>query len=98
MGQIARYRGMKNPDPNTVLNFAKVNFDKHAKTVMESLVNERYKPFLNGKPRGAQPGNTNAAGKGVPPAKGIQYVTTRPAEGTYDPRARSISDIHSKIF
>ncbi len=55
IGQIKRYRGMRNPDPSTVLNFTKVNFDKHARTVMESLVNERYKPFLTGRPRTAEP-------------------------------------------
>jgi hypothetical protein len=97
MGQIARYRGMKNPDPATVLNYAKVNFDKHAKTVMESLVNERYKPFLNGKPRGAQPGNTNAAGKAAPPpAKGVQIVTVRPAN--VDLKRTPIDWIHQKKY
>lgn len=98
MGQIARYRGMKNPDPATVLNYAKVNFDKHAKTVMEALVNERYKPFLNGKPRGAQLGNNNGAGKGAPPVKGVQYVTTRPAEDQILHKSRTLDQIHKKIF
>jgi hypothetical protein len=100
MDQIGRYRQHRNPDPATVLNFAKVQFDKHAKTVMESLVNERYKPFLNGKPRGGQPGNTNGAGKSnqPPPRQGVQIVTVKPAEDTYDPRVRTLDKIHKKIF
>jgi hypothetical protein len=95
IGQIKRYRAMKNPDPGTVLNFAKVQFDKHAKSVMESLVNERYKPFLNGKPR--QPAATG--GKGAPPPPpGIQTVTVRPADGTHNPKMRTLQDVHNKIF
>ena len=94
MGQIKRYRAMRNPDPGTVLNFAKVNFDKHAKTVMESLVNERYKPFLNAKTRGAAPTN----GSSPAPAKGIQMVTVRPKDSDIDHRNRTLDQIHKKIF
>jgi hypothetical protein len=96
MAQIKRYRGMKNPDPATVINFAKVNYDKHAKTTLESLVNERYKPFLKYTP----PSRTNGAGTGkaAPPSVGVQVVSTRPAEGTYDPRRRSEDDIYKDIF
>jgi hypothetical protein len=80
-----------------VLNFTKVNFDKHARTVMESLVNERYKPFLTGRPRTAEPSPT--AGRGAPPpARGVQNVSVKPAEGTYDPKARTLDEIHAKIF
>jgi hypothetical protein len=98
--QIKRFYGMKNPDPNTVFNFGKVEFDKHAKQVLEGLVNERYKPFLNGKPRVAANGNasSNGAGKGPAPKPGVQVTTVRPAEGTFDPRARSVDDIHRGIF
>jgi hypothetical protein len=96
--QIGRYRAMSNPDPSTVFNFAKVQFDKNAKIVMDALVNERYKPFLNGKPRVATQTNGNGKSAPPPPAKGIQYVTTRPAEGTYDPKARTLDQIHAKIF
>jgi hypothetical protein len=95
MGQLKRYRAMKDPDPATVLNFAKVNFDKHSKSVMESLVNERYKPFLNGKPRAVANGNGKAAP--LPPA-GIQVVTVRPADGTHNPKMRTLQDVHNKIF
>ena len=102
MGQINRYRGMRNPDPSTVLNFARVQFDKNAKTVMDSLVNERYKPFLNGKPRVTAGGNGNGNGQAKAqqpaPAKGVQVVTVRPADGTFDNRNRSLNDIHNKIF
>ncbi len=95
-GQIARYRGTKNPDAGSVLNFAKVHFDKHAKTVMDTLVNERYKPFLNGRPKA--PGNTNGSGNAAPPVKGVQYVTARPAEGEIDHKSRTLDQIHKKIF
>lgn len=94
MGQIKRYRGMRNPDPGTVLNFAKVQFDKHAKSVIESLVNERYKPFLNQKPRVPL---TNGNGK-TPPAKGVQMVTVRPKDSEIDHRGRTLDQIHKKIF
>jgi hypothetical protein len=80
--QLKRYRGMRNPDPATVLNFAKVHFDKNAKTVMESLVNERYKPFLNGSKRVAPPAAKTGAGPA--PAIGVQTVTVRPADSSID--------------
>jgi hypothetical protein len=100
--QIKRYRSQRNPDPATVLNFAKVAFDKHAKTQMDALVNERYKPFLNGKPRVGSNGNgsasSNGTNNGPKSAPGIQTVTVRPAESTFDPRARSLDDIHRGIF
>jgi hypothetical protein len=83
MGQLKRYRGMRNPDPGTVLNFAKVNFDKHAKTVMDALVNERYKPFLSGKPRTVAPGG-NGSKSAAPPAPGWRVSTVRPADSEID--------------
>jgi hypothetical protein len=93
--QIKRYRGMRNPDPSTVLNFTKVNFDKHARTVMESLVNERYKPFLTGRPRAAEPAST--AGRGAPPpAKGVQIVTQKPANIDY--KRTTIDMIHARTY
>ena len=95
IGQIKRYRGMRNPDPATVLNFTKVNFDKHARTVMESLVNERYKPFLTGRPRTAEPSPT--AGRGAPPpAKGVQIVTQKPANIDY--KRTTVDMIHAKTY
>ena len=98
VAQINRYYAQKTPDAATVYNFGKVEFDKHAKSVMDALVKERYRPFLNGKPRGGQPGNTNAAGKTPPPSSGVQVVSVRPAEGTYDPRGRTENDIYNNIF
>jgi hypothetical protein len=95
IGQIKRYRGMRNPDPATVLNFTKVNFDKHARTVMESLVNERYKPFLTGRPRTSEPSST--AGRGAPPpAKGVQIVTQKPANIDY--KRTTVDMIHAKTY
>jgi hypothetical protein len=95
MDQLKRYRAMKNPDPATVTNFGKVNFDKHAKTTLEALVKERYNPFLSGKP-GPKPGSTPS--KGPSPSIGVQTVSVRPAEGTYDPRGRTEDDIYKDIF
>lgn len=95
IGQIGRYRSMRNPDPATVLNFVKVNFDKHSKTVMDALVNERYKPFLNGNRRTTQVAQTN--GKGAPPpAKGVQIVTTKPANIDY--KRTTVDMIHAKRY
>ena len=95
IGQIKRYRGMRNPDPATVLNFTKVNFDKHARTVMESLVNERYKPFLTGRPRTTETSST--AGRGAPPpAKGVQIVTQKPANIDY--KRTTVDMIHAKTY
>jgi hypothetical protein len=95
IGQIKRYRGMRNPDPATVLNFTKVNFDKHARTVMESLVNERYKPFLTGRPRTAEPSSTTGRGT-PPPAKGVQIVTQKPANIDY--KRTTVDMIHAKTY
>ena len=95
IGQIKRYRGMRNPDPATVLNFTKVNIDKHARTVMESLVNERYKPFLTGRPRTTETSST--AGRGAPPpAKGVQIVTQKPANIDY--KRTTVDMIHAKTY
>ena len=94
MGQIGRYRAMRNPDPGTVLNFAKVQFDKHAKTAMDALVNERYKPFLSGKPKTLP--STNGTKGGPPPSKGMQIVTTKPAN--IDFKRTPIDWLHQKKY
>ena len=97
--QIKRFYGMKKPDGATVSNFAKVHFDKHAKTVMDALVNERYRPYLNGRPRGAQPGNTNAAAKGPSPSVGVQTVTVRPADSSIDFKHPNFPNLrHNNMF
>ena len=97
MAQIQRYRSAKNPDPASVVNFAKVEFNKHSKTVMEQLINERYKGFLSGKPRIAQQ-QTEKSGNTVKPAPGIQMVTVRPPENMIDHKRRTTTQIHDKIF
>jgi len=95
--QIGRYRAMRNPNSETVSNYVNVEFDKHAKTVMDALVTERYKPFLNGKPHNPQ--GINGAGKGAPPpAKGVQMVTVRPPDDQILHRERTLDQIHKRIF
>lgn len=82
MSQIGRYRSQKNPDPSTVVNLAKVEFDKHAKGVMNDIINERYRTFLGSKqtptPRASngtfQPQNGN----------GPRVVSVRPPENEID--------------
>lgn len=79
--QIKRYRAQRNPDPATVVNYAKVQFDKHAKTVMDSLVNERYKPFLSGKPRAPLTPQSSAGQQRTSPTSGITFVSAKPTSG-----------------
>src|SRR5215469_15054291 len=77
--QMARYNAQRNPDPKTVINFARVEFDKHAKTVMDSLTNERYKPFLSGRPNTAGNGTQRPPnGAQTPPSPGVQVVSVKP--------------------
>ena len=80
--QMQRYHSQRKPDANTVSNFAKVEFDKHAKTVMDALVNQRYKSFLNGGAKTAAVQPTNGVKRG-PVAAGVQIVTTKPANIDY---------------
>lgn len=91
--QIQRYHTQKRADPNTVVNFAKVEFDKHAKTVMEGLVNQRYKSFLTGPPRQA---TVPAAKNGVKPAVGVQIVTVKPQNIDY--KRTTPQMIHDKKY
>ena len=49
--QIKRYHSQSKPDANTVLNFARVEFDKHSKNTMDALMKTRFGSFLNGKPK-----------------------------------------------
>ena len=92
--QIDRYHGQKKPDANTVLNFARVEFDKHAKTVMDGLVNQRYKSFLSGsRPATA----TTAPGVKRPPVSpGVQIVTTKPAN--IDHKNTPLEWMHQKKY
>lgn len=95
--QITRYRSQNNPNPSAVVNLAKVEFDKHAKTVLQALIDERYKPFLNGRQQTqAQP--AAQIGKKGPVAPNIQFVSVRPAESEINHKARTLDQIHEKIF
>lgn len=73
--QMGRYHSQKKPDPNTVSNYFKVEFDKHAKTSLDSLVNQRYKPFLAGRP---QAGAAKPAAGAKPVAPGVTIVNAKP--------------------
>jgi hypothetical protein len=74
--QIERYHGQRNPDPATVVNLAKVEFDKHAKSVLESLVKQRYNSFLNGKGKPTPPAGQNGAAKPAGPVGVKEFVVS----------------------
>lgn len=93
--QIKRYHSQSKPDANTVLNFAKVEFDKHAKTVMEGLVNQRYKPFLAGPQKQQIQQVINGQKKG-PVAPGVQIVTQKPKN--IDFKNTPLEMLHQKIY
>lgn len=95
MDQVGRYRSQRNPDPSTVVNYAKVQFDKHAKTVMESLVNERYKPFLTGKPRVENVVQPNGQ-RQPPPSPGVTIVSSKP--DNIDHKRTPLDWIHQKKY
>lgn len=92
--QIGRYRAQRNPDPGTVLNYAKVQFDKHAKTVMDSLVNERYKPFLTGKSKPPLTPQSSGGQNRTSPTTGIQFVGAKPSAGDIDYKNTSTDMIY----
>ncbi len=97
VSQIQRYHQQKRPDAGTVVNFAKVEFDKHAKTVMDALVNQRYKPFLTGgQKQAATNGNGNGAKNGPPPAVGVQVTTVKPTN--IDWKRTTPDMIHAKTY
>ncbi len=93
--QLKRYFAQSNPDPTTVVNFAKVNFDKHAKTVMDSLVNERYKPFLSGKKPVQQQSGTQQR---TSPTSGVTFVSVKPASGDIDYKSTSPDMIYRNQY
>lgn len=95
MSQIERYRAARNPDPSSVLNYAKVEFDKHAEATLKALVNERYKPFLNGRPQ-SQP--APASVKRPPVSPGVQITTVKPASADIDFRRTPIDWIHQRKY
>jgi hypothetical protein len=98
MDQIGRYRAQRNPDPATVVNFAKVQFDKHAKTVMDSLVNERYKSFLSGKARVAPLTPQGSGQRQTPVSPGVQVVSQKPAMADIDHKNTPLAWLHERKY
>ena len=96
--QMQRYNGMKKPDPSTVLNFAKVEFDRHAKTVFESAVNQRYGSFLRGRPNTAAQTTASKPNGAIAPKTGVRIVTVKPSAEQIDYRATKPDMIHDKIY
>lgn len=98
--QIQRYHGQKNPDAKAVTNFWSVEFNRHAKTVMQGLIDSRYKPFLDGKPNNpaasAKPNNPGSAQPGQ--SKQMQYVSVKPSPDSYDATKRSVKDIYDDVY
>ncbi len=100
MDQISRYWSQKSPDPKTVVNFAKVEFDRHAKTVMNKLVNERYKPFLNGRPKPQVSTNATAtsSAKSSPVSPGVQIVAVKPPSDQIDFKGTPLEWLHQRKY
>lgn len=93
--QMGRYHGQKKADPDTVANFAKVEFDKHADMTLKALVDQRYKSFLNGKPSNGGKPAANDARPG-PVAPGVTIVTAKP--NNIDHKNTPIDWIHDKKY
>ena len=96
--QMGRYHGQKKADPATVVNYAKVEFDKHAETTLKALVTQRYGSFLSGKPAaaGAKPA-VNAARSGpIPP--GVRIVTAKPPNEDVNWKATTPALRHENKF
>ncbi len=101
MSQISRYRSTKNPDPAAVINYAKVEFDKHATNVMKGLIEERYKPFLNGtKQNGAgnQQSKPAVNGNKGPVSPNVQIVSVKPPSNEIDWARTNADMIHAKKY
>ena len=100
-GQVGRYRATKNPNPQAVTNYMKVEFDKHAKNVMDELIQERYKPFLNGtKQNGAgnQQSKPNGNGNKGPVSPNVQVVSVKPPSNEIDWARTNADMIHAKKY
>jgi hypothetical protein len=95
--QMERYRGSKNPDPTSVGNYFKVEFDKHAKTVLDGLVNERYGRFLKGavKTQTTQSSSSMASGSKGPILPKEFAVSTRPADADIDFKHPKFRDLRA---
>ena len=93
--QIGRYHNTKKADPATVVNFAKVEFDKHAETTLKGLVTQRYGSFLNGKTTSgaAKPA---AGAKAGPVSPGVTIVNVKPKN--IDFKATPLEWLHQKKY
>jgi hypothetical protein len=81
--QLSRYQKQMNPDAKTVVNLANVNFDKHAKSVLEGLIDERgYRKFMGQRPMNTP--NGNGAKPAQAPQSGVTIVSVKPAFGDID--------------
>lgn len=96
--QIARYRKTSNPDPTTVLNFAKVEFNKHAKSVMDGLVDERYKSFLNGKPKPAPSAANPGSQQRGPVEPNVEIRSVKPPQNEIDFKGTPREWLHQKKY
>lgn len=97
MMQINRYHAMKNPDASTVLNLAKIEFDKHASEVMKKIIGRRYGPFLAGKPRPAAPAQAARPATAAAGAQ-VQIVAVKPQMKDIDYKNTPREWIHEKKF
>lgn len=96
MSQLKRYQAQQNPDANTVLNFAKVEWDKHAKGVFQKLIDTRYGAFLSGQPRQAVATPPAPGQRTAPVSPGVQIVTQKPANVDY--KRTPLDWLHQKKY
>jgi hypothetical protein len=97
MRQMKLYRAQKNPDPAMVGNYVKSAINKHAKSVMESLIKARYGRFLTAKPT---VGNvTSKNGKPQSPAgPGVEIRTVKPPMNEIDHRNTPVEWLAQKKY
>lgn len=93
--QIGRYRSQKNPDAGIVSNLAKVEFSKHAKAVLESLVDSRgYRSFLNGSKPAVQQGPNGKFTAAV--QNGEKVVSVMPDRNNVDYQSTPVDWLNTK--
>jgi hypothetical protein len=100
--QMARYWKQDRVNPQSVLNFAQVEFDKHAAQVLKSLVTQRYGRFLSapGNGNGQATGNRQqATGNGqvkrAPVAPGVTIVSVKPSSADIDFKNTPLDWMHA---
>jgi len=82
--QLSRYQKQTSPDGAVVVNLANVNFDKHARGVLEALIDERgYRKFMQQRPMSSPPAPRTPNGT-FAPANGPKVVSVRPPNGEID--------------